>query len=234
MPTFYHSKNARVYMRGYDLTRYLNSIDSPATVDTAEVTTFSTEAAPYKNYVAGNADATLSAEGFFDGSSNAVDEVLSEALGDTGGLWTWYPGNDTLGRVGYGFSALSNAYNVRGTIDDACRITAGAQSKTARERLVSLHALQERTSSGEGTAIDQEAATTGGAVGYLQVTEVSSGLSAYVQHSTSGSTWDDLITFTATTERTSERITATGDVKQYVRAAWETTGATFHIGFGRK
>lgn len=234
MSTFFHSKNARVYVRGYDLTRYLNSIDSPATVDTAEVTTFSTETTPYKNYVAGNADATLSAEGFFDGSTNAVDEVLSEALGDTGGIWTWYPGNDTRGRIGYGFNALSNAYNVRSTIDDACRITAGAQSKTARERLVSLHALQERTSSGGETAIDNGAATTGGGVAYIHVTEVGSTLSAFVQHSTSGSTWDNLITFSATTERTAERIAVTGTVKDHVRAAWETTGATFHIGFGRK
>lgn len=235
--SFGHGKNTKVYANGYDLGDYLSNISTPGTADVVETSVFNSSA---KTYISGHKDATLSAEGFFDGDADAVDEAFNTALGSTDNVWTWYPQGDSIGSYGYGMETIKNSYEITSPIDGVVSVTAEGQSHVGRDRIVSLHAMsQESSSSGSASSVDNTSATTEGGIGYLQVEAVSGGtLAATVQHSSAGSTWSELISFTGTTGRTAERKTATGEVKRYVRAAWELSSssatATFNIGFRRK
>lgn len=231
---FGHGKNAKVYVAGYDLTNYLNSIETPKTADTAETSTFGGNT---KTYIPGLVDATMQAEGFFDGSASAVDEVLNSIFGVNGSLWSWYPQGDAVGGFGYGLKLIKNSYNIMATIDDACKISIGGQSIEGRDRIVSLHALGEETASGNGTAVDNGAATLNGAVAYIQAPAVTGTVAVKIQHSTNNSVWVDLMSFTdVSADNTAERITVAGTVNRYVRVVWtldEAESLTFNIGLAR-
>lgn len=72
-----------------------------------------------------------------------------------------------------------------------------------------------------GTSVNNLAATTNGAVAHLHVLSksgTSPTVTWKVQHSADDSLWVDLMTFTAATAETSQRIAVTGTVNQYLRA----------------
>lgn len=213
---FGHGKNTNVYINGYDLTAFLNSFEASGTADTAETTTFSKNS---KTYVPGNKDATLQAEGFFDGGADAVDEVLSTALAASANAnIVYFPQGDAAGKYGYGFSTIETSYAVQSTVDDACKIVLAAQSVVGLERVVSLHALgAEADSDWTGSVVDNGAVTTNGGSAYLQVIASTGIIEVKVQHSADNLIWGDLASFTAVTGRTSERVTFSGTVNRYVR-----------------
>ena len=231
--SFYHGKLSRVYLNGYNLSSFFDSADMPMNSDTVETTCFNMDD---KEYVMGNKTATISAEGFFDGSTQASEEALLAAFYSTNN-WSYYPYGDSSGNYGYAMSAQNNTYGIKGSVTGAVRVSAAGQSQVGKERVISLKGLAESTLSTSASNIDNSAATTNGASAYLHITaNASSDFYPYVEHSASGTTWDTLVDFTTGTGgRTSERVTVTGTVKQYVRATWTTTeAATFQIGFCRK
>lgn len=237
---FKHGANARVYVNGYDLSAYLRQIGVTGKADAADVTTFGAAA---KSYLAGLRDATLTAEGVFDGAVGAVDAVLEAALGANRSLWSiWPQGEAAVGDIGYGLDAIATSYEVSSPAVDVTSIAAEAQSKVGPERLLSLHPMAARTASADGTSLDHGAATTNGGVGYLQVTAASGTtptLAVKIQHSPDAVTWTDLITFTqVTAANQSERKTVTGTINRYLRASWTIGGTspsfTFSVAFGRR
>lgn len=232
---FSHGKNAKVYLNGHDVTSYLDSIEMPVTVDTPEVTTFGNTS---KTYIAGLKDATMAAEGFYDGASGAIDDILSSAKDSTGAsVLNWWYDNDTIGNLGQGSLIFNTNFAISATVDNAVRIAVAAQSKTASESVLSLKNLAASTLSTEAASQDTSSATSNGGAGYLQVTaNESSALGVTIEHSASGSTWDTLVSFTTvTTYPASERVTYTGTTKQYVRAAWTTTqSSTFMVALNRR
>ena len=233
---FTHGKNAKLYMNGYNLTGYLDSIDSAGTNDVAEVSTFGTVQKPY---VAGLEDGTLSMEGFFDGDITAAETAIFSAMGNSAVI-SWYPAGDTLGYAGFGMDADATAHSIRATLDGASRITAAAQSSTGMEHMISLHPLSTVVYSAAftGTAVNTGGDSTAGGSAYLQVTTSASTAVVSIRHSDDnfGADDDELVAFTAASARTYERKTFTGAVKQYVRAYVEITASetiTFNVGFNR-
>lgn len=231
---FCHGKNTDIYANGYDLTGYLDSIDQAVTVDTAETTTF---AATAKAYVSSALKAaTIQAEGFFDGTANAVDAILNAALGALSQVWAWYPQGDAVGNAGYGMSAINVSYNIKGSISAASRIAVSAQSNTGIERILSLHAMGSEAASGNGAAVDNGASSANGGCAYIECTSATGTLSCVVEHSSDNVTFTTLASFTnITAANKAERITFSGTVNRYVRAKWTITGGpfTFNAGFGR-
>jgi len=231
---FGHGKNTKVYANGYDLTGYLDSIDQSGNVDTVETTTFSATA---KTYITSAIKAgSIQGEGFYDGAANAVDEILSVALGASGQIWVWYSQGDAVGNSGYGMSAINAAYNTKGSISGACRSAVTAQSNTGIERILSLHALASESASGQGSSVDNGAASSNGGSAYIECTSATGTLACTIGHSTDGSIWTTLATFTnITAPNKAERIAFSGTVNRYVRANWTITGGpfTFNIGFYR-
>ena len=232
---FSHSKNAKVYVNGYDLSSYLNTISTPAAADVAETSTFTKSS---KTYVAGKKDATVDATGFFDGDSDAVDEVLEAALA-TQVDWVWYPAGDTFGNVGFGVQAVDNAYNVAAANTSAVSIAAGGQVTDGKDTGVSLHALSQVTTTGNSSGHDGGAQSTDGGVAYLQVTDVTGtvALSLYHDSNSDFSTESELVAFTnIDTDYSTEKVEFSGTVERYIRAKWtldEEETLTFNVLFCR-
>lgn len=236
---FKHGSKARVYVNGYDLSAYLKRMRATGDSDVHDTTCFNAVA---KEYAPGLKDATLSAEGLFDGDTGGIDEILHAALGNQTSIWTWYPqGDNAVGDNGYGFDAIETAYEVETPVEDLAVISADAQSKVGRERIRSLHPLSEESATGNGAALDNGGPTSNGAVAYLQVTDLlgtAPTLDVTIQHSPDNLTWSDLITFTqVSSAHVSERKTFSGIVERYVRVVWTpSSGATakFNVALGRK
>lgn len=236
MPTFTHGKNAKVLANGYDVSAYFNSLSASGSSDTAEVTTFGNNS---KNYIPGLKDATFSVEGYYDATATGSDVVLAGLLG-TETVWTTVFAADAVGARGYGALTIGTSVETGAEIGGAVTLTAEGQSTTGTDPIVVLHALGAETATGTGSQVDNGAATTGGLAAYFQFTEKSGtpSIAAKVQHSSDGSTWADIATFTTTsTANTAERITATGTVNRYLRAIWTISGGspstTFHISAAR-
>lgn len=112
-------------------------------------------------------------------------------------------------------AAAANDATLNISIDnDTCTglTTAGTSSNTTAG-VASTHQV--------GTAVNNGAATTNGAVAHLHVLS-KSGTSPTivwkVQHSVDNSTWVDLMTFSSASDITEQRIAVTGTVNQYLRA----------------
>lgn len=232
-----HGSAARVYVGGYDLSGFLRSAASELTRETAETTTFGLGA---KTYVAGLADATVSLEGYYDGAPDTIAPVLYAATSSERVLVTVCPQGDTVGAPAYSLESLETRYTVEASLDDVTTLAGECQSTSGRDRLRIHHPLAARTSSGSGTALDGGAATTAGGVGALQVTVLTGSVSldVTIQDSADGTTgWTTILTYgVVTASRTARRVTITGTVRRYTRAAWTISGtgsATFWVGFGR-
>lgn len=229
-PSFISGKDAVVYSNGNDLTGYLRSISNSAEVETAEATTFADDD---KVYVAGLQDATISAEGLFDAT---FDGNLSTITGSgTKSVWSVYPAGDAIGTAGRGYSLdVTNAERTA-EVGDVVMVSLEGQSSVGTERIISHHALAQRSTSGTATAIDGAASSANGGVGYIHATAASGTVTVKVQHSSDNVTFADLITFTNVTAAGAQRSAVAGTVNRYTRVTYTATSgtATFVVGFGR-
>jgi hypothetical protein len=235
---FIHGSKANVYLNGYDLTLFFRSANIGRTADMAESSAFQTGA---KSYVAGMNDATCSMEGLYDGSAAAIDERLEAILAaTTKPILNVGLGVEAVGTVAHAMECDESSLDVEASTDDVAMITTEFQSSSGAERLLVHKPLTVITTAndGNGTAIDNGAATTAGGVGYLHVTAASGGgtLTVKVQHSVDDAVYADLITFTPSTAIGAERVVVTGTVNRYTRAsdAIDTGSQTYVMAFGRK
>ncbi|NOZ27962.1 MAG: hypothetical protein GXP39_07920 [Chloroflexi bacterium] len=228
--SFGHGSQAKVYANGYDLSSYLSQFSASGSADTAEVTTFGKSA---KVYIAGLKDATFSGEGFYDGATDAVDAVLSAALGVDDVVWVWLPQGDGFGNDGYGFECIETSYEVSSPVDGATTVSVEGQSSSGMERLDTLHALGAEAAAGSGSALDNGASTSNGGSAYLIVTAVpGTPATVTVEHSPDNVTWSTLATFSAVSGRSGQRVEISGTIDRYVRVSWDQP-CTFWAGIHR-
>jgi hypothetical protein len=237
-----HGKGTVVLMDGWLMSDVLNSIETPATVDTAESTVFNSSGS--KSYVTGVADATLTAEGFFVSSSSdsSVEDTLHSALPTSSlNVWTWWPEGTSTGKFGFGLTSIETGYTITNPVDGTIDISVDGQVSDGRDSIESLRRLScGATSTGNGASDDNTVATTNGGIGYYQrTTNSTNDFLVAIQHSAVGTTWDNLIAFSSGTGRTGERIAVAGTVKRFTREVHTTTGVlgtaiNFSVGFKRK
>lgn len=212
---FIHGKNTGVLVKQYDLSAYFNSADSAYTADTAEVTTFGASA---KSYIAGMKDATVSLAGFWDGDANAVDSVLSAALGGAALITIAPAGLATVGNPAILADALTTSYGVSATVGDAVAVSAEAQVSGGMNAGIILASLIARTATGSLASVDNGASTSAGLRGFLHITAFNgTDVTVKIQESPDNSTWADLITFTQATAAGSESGTGAGTIDRYLR-----------------
>lgn len=236
---FVHGKSIFVMLNGRNITGYLNKIDSPYSADTAETSTFGSD---NKTYLAGMKDATLSAEGLYDGDVGAVDEQLNTVLSgaNTVNNMIWFPAGNVLGGIGYALSMIQTAYSVMGTKDDAVKISMAGHSNVGRERVKLIKKYEAVTDNGTTTANDNTAATSNGGSAYLELYSTSADVTVTIEHSTDNFATDTttLATFTLASALTHERIVFSGTVKRYTRVKYAFNGgsgtATFAVALCRK
>lgn len=228
--SFGHGSKARVYANGYDLTDYLNSFDASGSADAVETTTFGKTS---KTYIAGLKDATFSGAGYFDGSEDAVHDVLKDALGVDNVVWVWLPQGDGFGNDAFGFAAVQTSYEVSSPVDGVTSVSADAQSNVGLEPVETLHALGSEAAGGQGSSLDNSAASTGGGAAYLIVTAVpGAAATVVVEHSSDNTNWETLVTFSAASGRSGQRVAVSGTIDRYVRVTWDQ-GCAFWAGIHR-
>ena len=233
-----HGKHARTYVNGNDLSPYLNKFGVQMMADTVETSAFSSSD---KTYVSGLRDATMSAEGFFAGSTNQTDYVFNRALSNSA-IWSYYPAGPALGNAGYGIDTIETSYEITSPIDNVVSVTVEGQGVIGADRILSYHNLTSVSSSGSGSALDGGSTSLLGAIGYLQVTNVSSTaiqIGVSIQHSSAGTSWANIIAFSTVGGIRAERaISSSTRIKRYLRANWDlssTVGSiTFNVGARRK
>ena len=231
MPTFRHGKHTVVLSNEFDLSPYLSSASDSNSVDTIETTTFG---AAQRTYVVGHKDGSVSFEGMWDGTPEAIDEIFTIALSDEdGAIITIGTEGSAVGRRARLLKAKQTSYEVSSPLTDVVAISGEATADEGLSYGSILAAISAGTASFTGAAVDNGASTPNGCVAHLHATaNTRDGASTIkVQHSVDNSTWVDLITFSnvATSTATAQRSTTTGTVQRYVRAIGTIGGSTGSI-----
>jgi hypothetical protein len=221
----------KVMYGAFDLSAYFRDFDHPNDVDVEDSTTFGKSA---KTYIPTLTDSTLSLEGLWDGSTDAVDAVLAPVLGGAANPLTIGVGGLAHGTVVKLTDALEVKYQVKAGVGGLVEVSAEFQANEGGASGFSLHDLVPETTTGNTASVDYGAASAGGGVAHLHVS-ASSGtaplLAAKVQHSVDDSTFADLITFGASGGGSGERVTVGGTVNRYVRLLFAITGTTPSLTF---
>lgn len=239
---FSHGKDAVLWLNGVKISQWLRSITMNPTADLHDSSVFELDD---KTYIAGLEGSTISADGLFEGTADAADELFESLLGDPPGpVFTYLPAGDGAGNRMKSMVASVANHTTNTPANDLAQVHLEATSNVGHESGIVLHAHAARTATADGSSVDQTASSSGGAAAYLQVSAGSPDagtLDVKVQHSADNSVWADLITFTqvaGTDDPTAERGAATGTVNRYVRATWTIAGTTpsfsFLVGFHRK
>ncbi len=253
-PTFRHGKGTRVLMNQFDMSPFLQTAKFSAAAPAADVTVFQQND---MNYIPGIRDATISLDGRFGfstgASSTSVDAVFARYLGGSTQFVTTiaFEGASTGGWAAM-MKGDEISHDVDSPIAGTVSIAAAIQGSTLHFGGVMLRPLAAATATTANGAVKFAGSTatgfsTGGGVAHMHVTAASTVTTGYtikVQHSTSGSTWVDLVTCTSPALTTGDggtftRTTVAGNVKEQLRSNLSafTGGAaktiTFAVAFSR-
>ena len=116
---FVHGKSAAFKLDNaagslVDYSAYLEEVSMPRSIETAETTTFGSNA---KSYITGLSDATISISGKFD---VAADATLAAVLGQAATLSFEYgPAGSASGAVKYSGECIMTSYEIGATVGDA-------------------------------------------------------------------------------------------------------------------
>lgn len=229
MPTFAHGKNVKVFVDQFDFSAYFNDVTATTTVETAETSAFGSSA---KEYITGLKDGTVSLSGMFEGTADVgTDSYFGTALGSaTKQKIIVATAGHSNGARAVMLQSDDTSYEVSGSIGDVVQTSAEFQASSGVEHGVILSSGAAVTSTGNGTSVDNAAASTNGGVGYVSVpTNTRNGnVTIKIQQSADNSTFTDLITFTVVSSatKTSERVEVTGTIARYLRVSYTVAGST--------
>jgi hypothetical protein len=229
MPTFRHGKSVKVFVDEFDFSSYFNDVSASTTVETAETTSFGSDA---KEYITGLIDGTVSLSGMFEGTEDVgTDDYFETVLGGEAKqkVIVATEGHG-LGSRAVMLESDATSYEVSGAIADVVQASAEFQSSEGIEHGVILSSGAAVSSTGNGTGVDNGAATTNGGVGYLSVpvNTRNGNVTVKIAASADNSTFADLVTFTVVSSatKTSERVEVTGTVARYLRVSYTVAGST--------
>jgi hypothetical protein len=228
MPTFRHGKNVRIFVDEYDFSTYFNDMSVATTVDTAETSAFGTDA---KSYIVGHTDGTISLGGMFEGTaSTGTDQHFDQALLGNEQLVVIAPEGHALGNRAVAMKSEQTSYEVSSPIGDVVQASVEFQADEGVGHGVLLSSGLAISASGNGTGVNNGASTSNGGYGFLSVpvNTRDGNITVKIQASADNSTFADLITFTVVSgsSLTSERISVTGTVNQYLRVNYTVAGST--------
>ena len=257
-PTFRPGKGARFAFNNSDFSVITQTVTATMTQAALKTTCFQQND---QTYVAGIGDGTAAFDGVYDASkypgssrplssTGALDIKISNALAASSEpIVTFGPEGDALGRRTRMWRQETVEYTAQAPISDVLKWSGKGQVSGYFDAGVSLNPVGTPiTSTGAQAAVDSGAAggTVGGGVGHFHMFAQGtiSTFQARIQHSSNGSAWADLITFSSCQSTTQagksvQRTTVAGTVKQQVRLNIPTfTGAgktaTIWVAFARR
>lgn len=237
---FVHGKSSRLLLDDMALSGYLKGWEHSTEREMADVTV---EGDGGHRFLTGLDSGSLSLDGVFDNvaAAGGQDESLDTARGASGAsVITAAPNGFAVGQRVIPISARESNYALSSPVGDAVTFAASWQSEGQVDVGVALHDLTAETATGNGASVDNTTSSANGGVANLHVTAASAAdsLTVKVQHSPDDAVWADLITFTAASASTAERIAVTGTVDRYVRATRTISGTdpsfTYAVAFARR
>lgn len=231
-----HGKGAAALMDQYDMSPHFKGVTVRNNIGLDDTNTFGQSAKARD--VPGLLDADADCQGFYDPAANGSWPVVRASLAATSVIFSLAPEGWAIGNLVEMGKGVFEGADVSLDVDKVVPISAKAMADDGWDLGVCLHALASEAAATNSASVDETAATANGGVGHLHVTAFVSGTATVkIQHSVDNSVWVDLITFTAVTGVTKERIelAAGSAVNRYVRVI--TTGTfsiTFTATFGRR
>jgi len=225
---FISSNQTRIIYGTNSLASVLRTVSPSATVEMLDATTLNDT---NKTFVPGLNDYALNVDGLFDNTTSAgsVWANITAAVSATSTVPTSVaPSGFAVGNSVWLLPAKTITYEVSSSVSDLVQFSMSLGAAEQPEIGVSLSDLAVVSATGNGTTVDNTAGTTNGGRANLHITAVSGTtptLAVIVQHSSNGSTWTTLASFTSASAATSETITFSGTVNRYVRASY-TAGGT--------
>lgn len=195
MPTFRHGKSTTVLSDSVDLSTYLNSATASYAVEVPETTTFGSSD---RSYIVGHNEGTVSFEGLFDGTADAVDSIFAAALGNTTDkVLTVSSDSTAIGSRTTMASASSTSYEISSPLTDVVSISAEAIANGGLDSGVWLVCQTAVSTTTNTTGVDNAASSANGGVAHLHVTANARSATTViaVQHSSDNSTFADLVVF---------------------------------------
>ena len=235
-----HGRHTRLLSDSWNLTEYFNNSDTPNTAEAHDDTTWGKDA---KTYAPGLKDGTMALSGFWEGSEDSIDQILSESLGTPSGQIV------TLAQTGFApggrvimLHSRKTGYNISAPVGDLITVTADLQASGGMDRGVALHDIQSaEAASGNGLEADNTVSSTNGGVAHLHCIAASGtapGLEVKIQHSVDGAAWVDLLSFSTLTAKGQQRLEVAGNINRRLRAIWTIGGAApsfiFAVAFARR
>ena len=235
---FIHGKGTAALYNEHDLSSYFNDGAASHSVETAETTVFGNDD---KTYIVGLRDGTVSLSGMFDGSTDAVDDVLRQSLGtEDGGITTICYGGATAGNRASLAQVETTSYDISMPVSDVVAASAEFQVDGGLRHGFALVDLASLSADGQSTGVDYTAGATGWTA-HLHVTAntFTDVLDVKLQDSTDNAVWADLtggaFTQVAASTTTSEKISGAGAYNRYVRIDYNfgtgTGAATILVAF---
>jgi hypothetical protein len=231
-----HGKGAAALMDQYDMSAFFKGINLKNNITLDDTNTFGQA---YKaRDVPGLLDASADCQGFYDPAANASWPMIRASLAAASVIFSFAPEGWAIGNLVEMGKGVFTGTDVPLDVDKVVPVSAKTMADDGWDLGVCLHALASEAVATNSASVDETAGTANGGVGHLHVTAFVSGTATVkIQHSTDNSVWNDLITFTAVTSVTKERIelAAGTTVNRYVRVITSGTfSITFTAAFGRR
>lgn len=224
----------------FDLSCHLKSIDIKGDMDVLDSTALCSTT---KTYTAGLVEHSISGEGFF--AYNATDDTLSvdrhfndETGASAGRFISVGIQGGTAGSEATLMHTKQASYSVNSVVGElimtsfeAKATDEGSSDDFASNGVWLLY--QSVTGTVNGTTVDDGAGATTGWLAHAHVTADNfTSMVIKVQHSTDGTTWADLITFTTfTTVGVEQAVNTATSVNRYIRAIVSSfTGTSASVG----
>lgn len=238
MTTYVHGKNSAFLHGAYRLSPWINSVKTTQTTQAADTSHFESNS---KTYIVGQNDGTITFAGLYDGTTGAINDVMSAAI-QSGVVTpvTFTPEGVSVGAAAVLALSESTTYDIENKVSDVEAINGTVQVTGGITPGVLLSDASDISASTDFDSVDLGAGSTLGARSFLHVITNTSDddFDAVVQHSTDNTVWVDLITFTTvpTVTTSSEYLSVTGAVNRYVRLHTTLSGSdgvTAIVGFAR-
>lgn len=231
-----HGSKSEVFFNGVPVSTYFKSCSYAFNRDKAETSAFT---ATTKSYVGGLQDATVNLEGFFDGTENAIDQLMSAWVNGGDDVVSYFPYGSAVGIGNFGYSMLSQSskYEIKTDVGTAAEISVEAtaskdSSGTGIDRGFIAVRNQVVAAAGNSSSYDNTLATTAGIALVVHGQTTGSSMTVLIEDSADNVSWAAVagatVTFTGGTvpdpNEDGKRIVVAGNVRRYTRVAWTGAG----------
>lgn len=141
---------------------------------------------------------------------------------------------DVLGNGFVGFQGnYTETYDVVAQLNELTRANVVHRLTGQIDHGIILHPLAAHTEDFNGSTYDGSAASTGGGIGYLQITSQFGAFTGRIEDSADGISWQTLLTFTTVSAApNAQRATVSGTVRRYLRfcgVVWGTVSPSASV-----